>query len=287
MQQLAQRLPRTHGRLFQGYTAKIDEIYQLNRARIGALAPAGVVSTQELQQSNTALLQAEAQEAALRASLQAVAVRLGETKIESPLDGVVMQRRFDAGALVGPQNGAIVTVGKVDPLRVFVAVREQDSAQVVVGQQVLVELDARPGEEWRGAVVRLSPGFDPLTRTLDAEVHLPNPDGKLRPGMYGRARIQVGLHKQSLVVPESAVQLSGGQRFLFVIDGGKAQRRAVTIGIDGGTVLEIVSGLKPDEQIVVAGSDALSDGSPVRTQVGVAPWQPAASGKSSPATPAH
>lgn len=136
-------------------------------------------------------------------------------------------------------------------------------------------------------MVRLSPGFDPLTRTLDAEVHLPNPDGKLRPGMYGRARIQVGLHKQSLVVPESAVQLSGGQRFLFVIDGGKAQRRAVTIGIDGGTVLEIVSGLKPDEQIVVAGSDALSDGSPVRTQVGVAPWQPAASGKSLPATPAH
>ena len=283
--ELPDQLQAARGQLQQAEAAL--EQARLNRARIGALAPAGVVSTQELQQSNTALLQAEAQEAALRASLQAVAVRLGETKIESPLDGVVMQRRFDAGALVGPQNGAIMTVGKVDPLRVFVAVREQDSAQVVVGQQVLVELDARPGEEWRGAVVRLSPGFDPLTRTLDAEVHLPNPDGKLRPGMYGRARIQVGLHKQSLVVPESAVQLSGGQRFLFVIDGGKAQRRAVTIGIDGGTVLEIVSGLKPDEQIVVAGSDALSDGSPVRTQVGVAPWQPAASGKSLPATPAH
>jgi len=279
--ELPEQLQAARGQLQQAEAAL--EQAKLNRARIGSLAPAGVVSTQELQQSSTSLVQAEAQEAAARAQLQAIAVRLGETKIESPLDGVVLLRRFDAGALVGPQNGAIMTVGRVDILRVFVAVREQESAQVAVHQRVMVEVDARPGDKWTGSVVRLSPGFDPLTRTLEAEVHLNNSDGRLRPGMYGRARIQVGLHKQSLTVPESAVQLSNNQRYVFVIEGGKAQRRAVTIGVDGGTVLEVLSGLKADDLIVVAGRDALADGSPVRTQVGAAPWQSAASPKA-PAT---
>lgn len=271
--ELPDQLQAARGQLQQAEAAL--EQAKLNRSRIGALAPAGVVSTQELQQSGTALSQAEAAEAAARAQLQAVAVRLGETKIESPIDGVVMQRRFDAGALVGPQNGAILTVGRVDPLRMFVAVREQESSKVAIGQKVLLDVDAHPGETFSGSVVRLSPGFDPLTRTLEAEVHLPNPDGKLRSGMYGRARIQVGLHKNTLTVPEAAVQLSGDQRFLFVIVDGKAQRRAVTIGVDGGTFLEIAQGVKADETIVVAGIDALADGSPVRTQAGTAPWQPA------------
>ncbi|HNF96885.1 MAG TPA: efflux RND transporter periplasmic adaptor subunit [Pseudomonadota bacterium] len=282
--ELPDQLQAARGQLQQAEAA-LEQAKQ-NRTRIGALAPAGVVSTQELQQSSTALSQAEAAEAAARAQLQAVAVRLGETKIESPIDGVIMQRRFDAGALVGPQNGAIVTVGRVDPLRVFVAVREQEAAKVGIGQKVLLEVDAQPGEVFSGAVVRLSPGFDPLSRTLEAEVHLPNSDGKLRPGMYGRARIQVGLHKNTLTVPESAVQLSGDQRFVFVIVDGKAQRRAVTLGVDGGTFLEIVSGLKTDDSIVVAGIDALADGSPVRTQSGTTPWQPTTA-KPTPSPPAH
>ena len=281
--ELPDQLQAARGQLQQAEAAV--EQAKLNRTRIGALAPAGVVSTQELQQSATALTQAEAQESAARAQLQAVAVRLGETRLDAPFDGVVMQRRFDTGALVGPQNGAILTVGRVDTLRLFIPVREQESSQVAVNQKVLVEVDARPGDHWSGTVVRLSPGFDPLTRTLDAEVHLPNIDGKLRPGMYGRARIQVGLHKQSVTVPESAVQLSGAQRFLFVVEGGKAQRRSVTIGVDGGTYLEILTGLKASDQLVVAGIDALADGSPVRTQVGTAPWQAAGTTPKVPTTP--
>ena len=281
--ELPDQLQAARGQLQQA-EATVEQA-RVNRSRIGALAPAGVVSTQELQQSATALTQAEAQESAARAQLQAVAVRLGETRLDAPFDGVVMQRRFDAGALVGPQTGAILTVGRVDTLRLFIPVREQESSQVAVNQRVLVEVDARPGDEWSGTVVRLSPGFDPLTRTLDAEVHLHNSDGKLRPGMYGRARIQVGLHKQSVTVPETAVQLSGAQRFLFVVEGGKAQRRSVTIGVDGGSYLEILTGLKASDQIVVAGADALADGSPVRTQVGSAPWQAAGTNPKAQTTP--
>ena len=70
------------------------------------------------------------------------------------------------------------------------------------------------------------------------------------------------------------MQLSGDQRFVFVIVDGKAQRRAVTLGVDGGTFWKSSVGLKTDDSIVVAGIDALADGSPVRTQSGTTPWQP-------------
>lgn len=251
-----------------------------NRARVGSLAPAGVVSTQELSQSGTTLAQSEAAEAAARANLQALAVRLGETRMTAPLDGVVLQRRVDPGALVGPQTGPVLTVGRIDVLRVFVAVRERDAPALRVGQDTTVEVDARPGERFRGKVVRLSPAFDPLTRTLDAEVHLPNPDGKLRPGMYGRAAVQTSVHQGSLVVPEAAVQLVGEQRFVFIAvpgsQGHKAARRAVTIGVDGGEWLELTRGVRPEDEVIVAGIDALADGAPVRTQQsGAAPGKPA------------
>src|SRR5437899_1511564 len=82
---------------------------------------AGVASQQEVQQSTAALASAEAAQAAAKAQIAAIAVRLGETRIESPIDGVVSQRRLDPGALVGPPGGgAIVTVTRIDRLRVFI-----------------------------------------------------------------------------------------------------------------------------------------------------------------------
>ena len=102
---------------------------QGNKARAEALAPSGVVSQQELQNAQSAY-------AAAQANLQAIATRLGETRIESPIDGVVSQRRLDPGALVGPNagTGAILTVQRSDILRVFVPVNEKDAPAVRLGQ---------------------------------------------------------------------------------------------------------------------------------------------------------
>ena len=134
------------------------------------------------------LATAEATQQAAQAQIAAVAVRLGETRIASPLDGVVVQRRLDPGALVGPPGGgAILTVARVDVLRVFITVNERELAGVRVGKDAHVELDALPGRTFAGKVVRLSPALDPVTRTLDAEVQLDNRAGELRPG-HVRAR---------------------------------------------------------------------------------------------------
>lgn len=245
-----------------------------NFERIQGLAPRGIVSQAELQQSQAALANAEAQEAAAKAQVAAYAIRLGETRIDSPLDGVVTVRRLDPGALVGPSAGAgtILTVARTDVLRVFVTVTERDVHAVKVGQKAHVEVDALPGRTIEGSVVRLAPTLDPATRTLDAEVQLDNNSGDLRPGMFGRGAIVVDLHKASAVIPATAMQVSGGKKFAFVLKGEKVERREITIGVDEGTWVEVVRGLGTSEEVVTTGIDAISDGATVRVVRGIDPF---------------
>ncbi len=252
----------------RGALAQIQASLALARSnyeRGKALSPAGLVSQAELQQQAAAVAAAEASEAGSQARLEALATRLGETRIESPLDGVVAARKLDPGALVGnPTSGAIVTVMQIDRLRVFVSVNEREVGRVKVGQKALVELDAFPDRPLEGAVVRLSPAFDPTTRTLDAEVQLDNPGGELRPGMYGRGAIVLEVHPKAAVVPVSAVVFSTNGSYAFVVDGDKARRRPVTIGVDGGEWLEVTQGLVPGDEVITAGTDGLADGATIR-----------------------
>ncbi len=238
-----------------------------NQERAALLAPSGRISRQELQQSEAALAAAEAQEASARAQVAALATRLGETRITAPLDGVISGRRLDPGALVGPSSGntgPILTVDQIDALRCFVTVNERDAISVRIGQQSRIDLDAAPGRPYLGKVVRIAPSLDPLTRTLEAEVQIPNGSGELRPGMYGRAAIVTAVHERAVTVPVQAVQISGGRRIAFVLQGDRVRRREVQIGVDGEDWLEITHGLSPEDEVVIAGIEGLAEGSQVR-----------------------
>ncbi len=262
-----------------------------NDERAKELAPNGIVSRQDLQQAATALASAEAAEAAAKAQAGALGTRLGEMRITSPLNGVVVQRRLDPGALVGPPSGgAILSIARVDVLRVFIAVNERSATGVSVGKDAHVELDALPGRSFHGRVVRLAPAFDPTTRTLDAEVHLINDSGLLRPGMYGRGSIVVEVHPQAFVVPGAALQVSAGQKFIYLANRDQVQRRQVEVGVDEGEWVEVTKGLSNGDEFVTAGADGLSDGVLVRVVRDVDPFtgaklaDDAAGASKSPAT---
>lgn len=244
-----------------------------NKERADRLAPAGVVSQQELQQDEAALTSSEAGLKAAQANVGVLATRLGETRIESPLDGAVSARRLDPGALVGPTSGtgAILSVERVDVLRAFVPVNEAEAGQLRVGQTARLALDAFPGRVFEGKVVRLAPGLDPLSRTLDAEVQLENP-GDLRSGMYGRCAIVTAVHPAAVVVPAAAVQLSDERQYVYVLQGDRVKRTEVKTGVDGGTWLEVISGLARGDVIVTAGTDGLADGATVQAQRDVDPY---------------
>jgi membrane fusion protein (multidrug efflux system) len=245
---------------------------RINLERAQKLAQEGLATQAELQSTTSALTIAEAMAQASKAQIGALATRLGENKLVAPMDGVVASRRLDPGALVGPTTGAVLTVVRIDTLRVFVSVTERDAAALAVGQPARVTVDALPGQSFEGQVVRLAPSFDPISRTLDAEVHLPNPKRELRPGMYGRAFIRLAVHPQAVVVPATAVQISNRQRHVFVIEGEKARKRAVETGVDAGTWLEVLSGVKGGEEVVIAGADGLADSMTVRPSRGVNPY---------------
>ena len=298
---LPDQLAAARGALAQ--TQAAVTLARANRDRAHQLAPTGFVSQQELQQDDSALEASEASLAAAQANVGALAVRLGEMRIESPLDGYVSVRRLDPGALVGPSSGSsvILTVARLDVLRVFVPVNERDVSRLRLGQDAHLEVDALPGRSFQGKVVRVSPAFDPVARTLDAEIQLPNADGLLRPGMYGRAGIVTDIHRGAVVVPASAVQFSNGKDYVFVLTdlapsaadptgsaapagasspaGSKGaakpaaqapmsahvKRVQFQPGVDGGDWIEALTGLKPGDEIVTAGMDVLSDGVAVRS----------------------
>jgi RND family efflux transporter MFP subunit len=268
---LPDQLAAARGTLAQVQASEV--LARANRERAERLAPSGVVSQQELQATAAAHATAEAALAAARANVGALATRLGEMRIESPLDGVVSQRRLDPGTLVGPSSnaGSILTVERIDHLRFFVPVNERDVAALRVGQDAKVEVDALPGRTYVGKVVRVSPSFDPVARTLDAEVRVKNP-GELRSRMYGRAAIVTAVHHDALVVPASAVQVSNREHVLYVLRGDRVKRVVVEVGVDGGTWLEVTKGLAPGDEIVTAGADELSDGAAVRAVRNVDPY---------------
>ncbi len=236
-----------------------------NLERAQTLAPRGLVSQQELQNVSNAAAASEAQLSAAQAQLGVYATRLGETRLEAPFDGVVVSRRLDPGALVGATSGAVLTIARVDVVRVFVSVNERQAPFVKLGQHAAVRFDAIPGQVFEAQVQRLAPSFDPLTRTLDAELQLPNPDRLLRPGMYGEAELELSRHPNAMVLGAEAVQLSDGKAFVFVLDGEVVHRREVKLGEELGEKLEILSGIEPGTVVVVRGIDGLSEGAKVRT----------------------
>jgi RND family efflux transporter MFP subunit len=149
-----------------------------------------------------------------------------------------------------------------------VNVNEKDALAVRTGMSARVVLDAMPETPVAAEVVRVSPAVDPTTRTVEAEVQLSNSDGRLRPGMYGRGFIQLAMHPGAMVVPVTAVQINSRGRSVFVIEGDHTRVRPIILGVevDGGSSFEVVSGLKPGDQVIIAGADGLSDGAKVRVR---------------------
>lgn len=248
------------------------ELARTNLERAERLAPQGIVSQQELASARAALASAEAQGIALRAQATGAGARLSDTRLISPMDGVVLSRRVDPGALVGPSTGPVLTVVATDALRVFVPVTERDAASVQLGQTAELTVDALPGRTFSARVSRLAPAFDAVTRTLDAEVLVPNPDGALRPGMYGRALIVTGVHPAAVMAPSSALQRAGARWFAFVARDGRASRREVSVGIEDGEDLEVTRGLSAGDELITAGLDAISDNAAVRVARGADPF---------------
>ena len=151
------------------------------------------------------------------------------TRLESPIDGVVTARNYDNGDLYGGQ--AILVVQKIAPVKLTINVSEQYYSKVSKGDEVSIELDAYPGETFTGKVSLIYPTVDAMTHTFPVEILVANTDLKLRPGMFARATLNMGIQNH-VVVPDLAIEKrsGSGDRFVYVYNNGKVSYNKVELG---------------------------------------------------------
>ena len=176
---------------------------------------------------------ARAQTTQSKARLDELRINLANTVITSPVNGFVAKRSVDPGAFVS-QQAPVADVVDITRVRLVANVVEKDLKELESGNATSVEVDAYPGEKFTGRIARVSPVLDPATRTAPIEIEIPNPDFRLKPGMYARVGITTQTKKEALVLPSSAVVDLGGRRGVFQLQNDVAVFRTVHGGNRAG-----------------------------------------------------
>jgi RND family efflux transporter MFP subunit len=241
---------------------------QVERARL--LRQKDFISSQELDEAETKAQTAKAQKelaeaqwAQRQAALAQSRYQLSLTRVVAPFSGAVTRRLVDPGAHVSSAT-PILTLASPNPLKVIVNIPERDVDLVRSGMVARLQIDTFPGRVFEGKIARLNSALDPSSRTLMAEVHVPNRDQLLKPGMFARVSLVLAESRDALLVPVEAVVEEEGKDFVYSVTESKARRREVTRGWTQDSLVAVTKGLEEGERIVVAGQQRLKPGLKVR-----------------------
>lgn len=243
------------------------------RDRSQSLFSRALVSRQELDDAEARYQAANAQLDLARAQFDEAGARLEELRINlentvmvSPVDGFIGRRYLDPGAYV-TSNTAVVSVVDISLVRLVANLVERDLRLVEEGVRARIEVDAFPAESFAGRVARIAPVLDPATRTAEIEIEVPNPDYRLKPGMYARVSLVVGSKSRALVVPREAVVIRTAARGVFRVDasGGRptAQFVSLVTGLEDERHVEVLEGLSEGDRVVTTGAAGLQHGDPI------------------------
>ena len=188
-------------------------------------------------------------------------------KVYAPFDGIITARSTDVGALIDAGANApkeLFHIAAINKLRIYVAVPEVYSRAAVSGAPVGRTLDEYPGELFHGVLVRNSNAIDGVSRTLLVEVDADNSGGRLMPGAYVQIHLKLPADTGSLTVPSNALIFRREGLEVAVVHNGKAELVPVTPGHDYGDSMEILAGLRPQDDVILSPSDSLVSGTPVQ-----------------------
>ncbi len=192
--------------------------------------------------------------------------------IYAPFDGIVTARRVDIGSLIAaganttPQE--LFHLAAIGQIRVFVSVPEAYSADIVDGGEADLTLDEFPGKKFAGRTTRNSNAIDQATRTLNVEIDVANPQGKLLPGAYVFVHFKVPDHAETLSLPSNALLFRSEGLRVGVVRDGKVVLVPVTISKDQGATVEIGTGVTATDEVILDPSDSLANGQQVQVANG-------------------
>jgi RND family efflux transporter MFP subunit len=234
------------------------------------------ITQEDMDEARARHAAADAQVEVAASRLRAAQARMAEAsallsylRITSPFDGIVTRRFVDPGALLQAATGnntvsAIVTIARMDIVRVFVDVPEPDAPLITIGEPAALRVGALPQHAFKGSVTRYAGALDPATRTMRTEVDLVNYDGMLRPGTYGDLTIHAVDRRDALTVPGGAIHHDDQGAFVYVLDSGRALRRTVETGVTSGDFVEITRGIDDHTRVIGESSAELSSGALLR-----------------------
>ena len=245
------------------------ELASITKTRYLGLLKTNAVSQQDVDNAvgtynaNKAIVEAD------QAAVDQYTALVSFEKVYAPFDGVVTARNTDIGDLINSGSGGGVKtdlfhIAQPGVLRVYVNVPEEYSQGVTVGMTADLSLAEFPTRTFRGKLVRTADSINVTTRTLLIEIDVDNPTGTLLTGSYAEVHLKVPEHKSTLILPVNTLLFRSEGLRVGIVKDGKVVLTAVTPGHDFGDRIEIVSGLTPDDQVIVNPPDSLVSGQAVQ-----------------------
>ena len=198
-----------------------------------------------------------------RAQQELNRVRLSKTVIRAPFDGMIGLRKISPGAYVKPGDD-IVALESLGAMKLDFRVPETYLARLAVDQRLAARVDAYPEQSFEGTIYAIEPALDEETRTVLLRARLPNPDNKLRPGLFARVSLILERRENALVVPEQAIVPVGQTTFVYRVVDGKAVMTPVKLGLRRPGLVEILEGLSAGDLVVTDGQLKIRDGAAVQ-----------------------
>jgi RND family efflux transporter MFP subunit len=249
----------------QQQAASSESLAKSTAERWKSLRDKDAVTQQDLDERQSTYIQAQANLASAGANTARLRNLQNFNKVVAPFDGVLTSRNIDVGDLVDAGNGgvgkALFTVSQIDPLRLYVFVPQVYARQVKIGDEVTVSMAEHQGGEYQGTIARTARAIDTVTRTMQVEIRVPNPNDALIAGAYVQATLPIKQDGAALIVPTNVLLFRpDGPRVATVDGGGKVRLSTVKLGTDFGSSVAVLSGLAADDRVVLNPADSLADG---------------------------
>jgi RND family efflux transporter MFP subunit len=206
---------------------------------------------------------AQANIVAQKAQLQVLNQQKAYQSVVAPFDGVITQRNIDIGSLVQADAASgtfLFTLMQSEVLRIQLYVPQDEAFGVAPGVEAVIRVPEIPGRDFPGKVTRIADALQPGSRTLLTEIDVPNPDRVLSPGIYCNVELKIPRRTPSLIVPSEAIVFNRDGLNVTVVENGVAHIRRVTVVRDFGTTVEVSTGVKDGDQVILNPPVDLTDG---------------------------
>jgi membrane fusion protein (multidrug efflux system) len=253
------------------------DLAKLNYGRMQQLVQEGVISKSDYDQ-------ATAQQKSTEANVGEIKANIERKTIRAPFSGILGLRKVNLGQYLAAGN-AIVSLQSLNPIYVDVGVPQQELGKMKVGRKLRISSDDLPGKTFQGTVTAFDSVVDETTRNIQIQATLPNPEGRLRPGMFVNVEVGLGANHDAVTLPASAINYAPYGDSVFIVTDMKDPKgntfrgvRQQFVKVDGtrGDQVAVVSGVKPGDEVVSSGVFKLRNGAAVQVNNKVQPENNAA-----------